>query len=95
MLLKSLKIVFTENIIQQQNILNENGIAEKLSKLSLHRELLSSKKLHAERFMTIGDNVDVGTKRRHYTTDRQNQDLHLFHAIAVCKNIYINLFENL
>lgn len=36
--------------------------------------------------MIVGDNVDVGSKRRHYMINKQNQDLHLFHAIAVCHN---------
>lgn len=68
----------------------QTNIAERLYQLSIHREILSCKYLYMERFMFVGDKVDVGSKRRHYMIDKQNQDLHLFHAIAVC-NFFLSI----
>ena len=40
-----------------------------------------------DKFMVVGDNLDLITKRRHMTIDKSNIDYHLFHSIAVKNRI--------
>ena len=58
-------------------------LSGKFGELSVSHHNFSQDITLRNKFMEIGDNVDVNTKRRHYTISRSNKDLHLFNLIAV------------
>ena len=64
----------------EQFVLFENTLEEKVGE-----NLLGDGKFN-EKFMLVGDNVDL-LKPRHMSRDRSNRGLHMFHMIAVKNRI--------
>ena len=68
----------------------DNELDCRMMELSLYRKDLSIIECLNDRFMLVDDNVDLMLKRRHYTTSKSNQDLHMCHAIAVSLSKFVN-----
>ena len=64
----------------EQFVLFENTLEEKVGE-----NLLGDGKFN-EKFMLVGDNVDL-LKPRHMSRDRSNRGLHMFHMIAMKNRI--------